>query len=72
MVLETISSVRSVAGPLQVKASYKSQAGQTAEKTRYTFTLEGASSQAVLEQLQRLNEVLEQVVSITPESEHQC
>lgn len=72
MVLEKISSVRSAAGPLQVKATYKSQAGQAAEKTMYTFTLEGSSSQAVLDQLQRLNETLEHVVSITSESEQQC
>lgn len=72
MVLEKVSSVRSAAGPLQVKAMYKSQAGQVADQTMYTFTLEGSSSQAVLDQLQRLNEALEWVVSITTESEQQC
>lgn len=72
MVLEKIASVQSAAGPLQVKASYRAQAGQSADQTVYTFTLEGASSQAVLDQLQRLNEALEQVVSITSASEQQC
>jgi predicted exporter len=72
MILEKLSSGRSTAGSLQIKVTYRSQAGQAADKTMYTFTLEGASSQAVLDQLQRLNETLEHVVSITSESEQQC
>ena len=72
MILEKLCSVPSTAGPHQVKATYKSQAGQSADKSMYTFTLEGSSAQAVLDQLQRLNEALEHVVSILQESGHQC
>lgn len=71
MILEKLTSARSPSGALRVKASYRSQAGQAADQTVHTFTIEGASAQARLEQLQRLNETLEHVISITPEVERQ-